>query len=110
MNQVYTSVMNKTNTLLILSLATLLGSAPCLASEPETIQTVAVLGSQPAAPVQVIDSSIQKAIQDLVKQQQKTNVDIRKKIPAKLDNPVGEHPLRNSDKVLILGGAEVMPM
>ena len=99
--------MNKTNTLLLISLATLtFGVAPVLASEPETQQTVAMMGTQPA-PV-VDDVAIQKAIQTLIKQQNQT-IDLKKKVPLnKLDNPVGEHPLRNNN--LILGGAEAIPM
>ncbi len=65
------------------------------------------MGSQPAAPV-ANDSAVRKAIQELIKRQQK-QIDIKKKIPLKLDNPVGEeHPLRNPN--LILGGAEAITM
>lgn len=103
---VYTRGMNKLTTLLI-SLA--VASAPCLSAEPDTTQAVALMGSQPAAPVVVNDSTIQKAIEELIRKQQKQYVDIKKKIPNKLDNPVGDaHPLRNRN--LILGGAEVTPM
>jgi hypothetical protein len=102
--------MNKTNTLILISLATLtFGVAPTLASEPDTQQTIAMMGTQPA-PVVVDDAAIQKAIETLIKQQSQT-IDIKKKLPInKLDNPVGEHPLRNSEKTLILGGAEAIPM
>ncbi len=106
---VYTSGMNKTHALVLISLASLIGVAPCLASEPETKQAIAVMGGQ-AIPTTVDDAAIQKAIETLIKQQQNQVIDIRKKIPNKLDNPVGEHPLRYSDKVMILGGAEAMPM
>jgi hypothetical protein len=101
--------MNSKHTLLLISLATLAGINPCLAYGPDTRQANAMLGTQPV-PVMMDDAAIQKAAQSLVKQQQTKTIDIRKKIPQKLDNPLGENPLRNSDKVLILGGAEIIPM
>lgn len=101
--------MNKSLTLLTISVAAAFAAAPCLASEPDTQQTVALLGSQPAAPAAASDSAVKKAIQELIKRQQKQYIDIQKKIPVKLDNPVGEqHPLRNPN--LIIGGAEAIPM
>ncbi|MBX9685976.1 MAG: hypothetical protein K2X27_04690 [Candidatus Obscuribacterales bacterium] len=102
--------MNTKHTSLFVSIAAVFAvAAPAPAVEPDTKQSVALMGSQPA-PVLVNDSAIQKAIEALIKQQQKKDVDIKRKIPNKLDNPVGQNPLRNSDKVLILGGAEAMPM
>ena len=63
-----------------------------------------------ASPAVATDSAVQKAIEALIKQQGK-QLDLRKKIPAKQDNPIGEiNPLRNSGRELILGGAEAMPM
>ncbi len=101
--------MNKSITLISISFAATIVAAPCLASEPDTQQTVALMGSQPAAPVAANDSAVKKAIQELIKRQQKQYIDIKKKIPVKLDNPVGEeHPLRNPN--LILGGAEAITM
>ncbi len=105
--------MNKLHTIIFLS-ATLLGvSAPCMASESDSTKlTVAMLGSQSGHAV-ANDAALQKAIEALVKQQQqqqKQNVDLKKRLPNKLDNPIGEHPLRDSERTLILGGAEAMPM
>jgi len=101
--------MNKTHTLILISLISLVGFAPCLASEPDTKQAIALMGTQPT-PVLVDDVAIQKAIDTLIKQQKNHTIDIKKNIPNKLDNPVGEHPLRNSEKILILGGSEAIPM
>ena len=99
--------MNKTYTLVLISLAILAGSAPSLASPPDTQTAVAMVGSR-TAPVVVDDAAIQKAVESLVQKQQPIN--IRKRIQNKLDNPVGLHPFRNAENVLILGGAEAIPM
>ena len=98
--------MNKTNTLILSSLTALLLSAPAFANEPDTNQSVALMGSG-QAPVVVNDSAIKKAIENLIKQQEK-NVDMKKKIPVKLDNPVGSRPVRDTDRTLILGDAVPM--
>jgi hypothetical protein len=101
--------MRKKSTILLISLASVLVAAPGLAAPPETSQVVAMMGTQPA-PVIVDDLTIQKAIEALVKQQKQRHVDIRKKIPERLDNPLGEQPLKDNKKVLILGGPDVVPM
>lgn len=97
--------MNKTHTVILSSLSALAITLPVFANEPDTNQTVGVMGSQQAAPVVVNDATIKKAIETLIKQQEK-KIDIRKKIPQKLDNPVGSRP--STDKVLILGDAVPM--
>lgn len=102
--------MMKTSTILLTTLF-LAGASTsvCFADEQVASQAVAVMGSQ-SNPTIVNDSAVQKAIEALIKQQIK-QLDLKKKIPAnKQDNPIGSHPLRNTDKVMILGGAEVMPM
>lgn len=82
-------------------------SAPAFASEPDTNATAGLMGVQ-AAPAVLNDSQIKKAIENLIKQQEK-KIDLKKKIPAKLDNPVGAKPSRDStDKVMILGDSVPM--
>lgn len=89
------------------TLSALLISAPVLAGEPDTKEAIALMGGQPAAPVVMNDAATKKAIETLIKQQEK-KLELKKKIPVKLDNPVGAVPLRNTDRVLILGDAVPM--
>lgn len=98
--------MNKTHTLLLSSVSALLLAAPAFANEPDTNLSLGLMGSQPAAPVVVSDSTLKKAIETLIKQQEK-KIDLKKKIPVKLDNPLGAKP-RDTDRVLILGDAVPM--
>lgn len=104
----YTSAMNIISKLALITVSFLL-AIPCFALELDNQQSVGLMGSQ-ASPVNLNDKAVQKAIEALIKQYEKKNIDLKKKIPNKLDNPVGENQLRNSDKVLILGGAEAIPM
>jgi hypothetical protein len=107
--EVYTSSMIKTNLAFLVLLAILAGVAPVLAGVPETRPVIGLMGPQ-AAPVAVDDAAIQKAIETLIKQHKTQPVKPKKKFPEKLDNPIGMRPLRDNDKVLIMGGAEIIPM
>lgn len=101
--------MIKTSILLSITLVSVFAALPCFALELDAKQSVGLMGGQAATPVNLSDSALQKAIENLIKQQEK-KIDLKKRIPNKLDNPIGVNPLRESDKVLILGGAEAFPM
>ncbi len=102
-------MMNKKQISAFISLASLfLALQSVSAKEPDTRELVGLMGSQPAAQVVVNDAAMKKAIEALIKQQEK-KIEIKKKFPEKLDNPLGQkHAPINTDKVLILGDAVPM--